>query len=88
MAHRTCRICSKYDVDDALVKYGVRAYGHAKCLLGRHGVDVLDRLSLAELERFPVLALRSRVGDPVAHLSAVIEAKRARLRPPAASIPR
>lgn len=49
---RTCQFCKRMEV--GLLKYGIRHYAHAACLLDHKGaVATFTALPLAELERFP-----------------------------------
>lgn len=37
--YRRCRMCDQVQDSRALIKYGVRHYAHAKCLILARGVD-------------------------------------------------
>lgn len=50
---RTCTLCREQDTD--LIKYGVRHYAHAACLLKAKGAAAFDLLADHQLRAFPAL---------------------------------
>lgn len=61
----TCRFCKTSG--EPLIKYGVRHYAHARCMLTVWGADTWDRLHLWQLENFPFrIAQRAGLGQSLA----------------------
>jgi hypothetical protein len=53
--YRECRFCRQSATTNQLVKYAVRSYAHARCLLTAKGEAAFDGLSNHSLEMFPAL---------------------------------
>lgn len=64
--HRQCRFCQDRGLERQLLKYGVRHYAHAECLVRKLGVDALAALPSGELATAPVLVLRDMGIDAMA----------------------
>ena len=61
----TCRICKA--CEEPLIKYGVRHYAHAACMLERWGADTWARLHTGQLLNFPYFtAQRAGLGQSLA----------------------
>ena len=57
MRYRNCRFCHQYALVELLIKYSVRHYGHAGCII-EMGEPVLQRMNYYSLGELPGFALQ------------------------------